>query len=257
MVPLKILLIDDDDVSRELLEMLLLRQGYRTAAAASGEQALALLEEPSSPPDAVLADLQMPGLSGSALAAEIRLRCHPAQLIAMSGSAPAEGALEGYDNFLLKPFHMEALAEALAKRSQAPAEEHAPTKTDGSVLDQGIYQKLQAAMSPSKLVQLYQLCLSDVKKRIDTMSDAAGAGDDATYRREAHAIKGGCGMVGALELQTIAATSENDGIPANHVATRHEFVAALDRLERMLFATSHTQEESFAAESARSARSNA
>jgi CheY-like chemotaxis protein/HPt (histidine-containing phosphotransfer) domain-containing protein len=252
MVPLKILVVDDDDVSRELLDMLLMRQGYRTVKAGSGEQALALLEEPSSLPDAILTDLQMPGLSGSALAAELRRRCPAARLVAISGSAPAASAIEGYDGFLLKPFRMEALREILTRESQAPTEETASPPAESGVLDQGIYQKLQASMPPEKLAQLYRLCLSDVRRRVETMGAAAETGDDAVYRREAHAIKGGCGMVGAVELQTIAAVGENHGIPANHVATCHEFIEATDRLERMLFAHGHTKETSSAVESVRS-----
>jgi HPt (histidine-containing phosphotransfer) domain-containing protein len=76
------------------------------------------------------------------------------------------------------------------------------------------------------------------------MRSSASAGDDAAYRREAHAIKGGCGLVGALELQSIAASEENAGITANHVATLDEILAAAERLKRMLVAQrNHSQED--------------
>jgi HPt (histidine-containing phosphotransfer) domain-containing protein len=104
------------------------------------------------------------------------------------------------------------------------------------VLDQTVYDKLASSMRPELLDQLYALCLADAKKRVATMREAAARGDDSSYRREAHAIKGGTGMVGAVELQTIASTMEDRGIPANYLATLDEFLIACDRVERMLLA---------------------
>jgi mRNA degradation ribonuclease J1/J2 len=59
-------------------------------------------------------------------------------------------------------------------------------------------------------------------------------------------------MVGATELQAIAATGETSGISANHVVSLDEFLQAADRLERMLFANPKRMESTVA-----SARSNA
>jgi len=91
-------------------------------------------------------------------------------------------------------------------------------------------------MKPERVNQLYAFCLTDTKKRVAAMREAAVRGDDSTYRREAHAIKGGTGMVGAVELQTIASTMEDRGITADYVATLDEFLVACDRVERMLLA---------------------
>jgi HPt (histidine-containing phosphotransfer) domain-containing protein len=68
------------------------------------------------------------------------------------------------------------------------------------------------------------------------MRQAAFDGDDAAYKREAHAIKGGCGMVGALELQTLATSMERRGLSDDHVASLKEFMVACKRLRGMLIA---------------------
>ena len=73
------------------------------------------------------------------------------------------------------------------------------------------------------------------------MQRAASKGDDAAYKREAHAIKGGCGMVGALELQTLATSTERRGLSDDHVASLNEFVLACERLRGMLVAHEITQ----------------
>ncbi len=250
MVPLTILVVDDDELSRDLLRILLTREGYAVAAAGSGDEALQLLENPNHV-DVVLADLQMPGSSGSALAYSLRASSHaPRLLLAMSGTEPAADQIAGYDNFLLKPFSMETLSAAIT--SNVPAKADTIGAATHPILDMETYNKLKAAMKSEKLEQLYALCLDDVTRRVAAMRASASAGDDTAYRHEAHAIKGGCGMVGARELQTIAASEENAGLSANHVATLNEIAAALERLKRMLVAQQKHRKEGTVIEPARS-----
>lgn len=249
-LPFRILVIDDDALSRELLTLLLLREGYAVDAAESGDAALEALRAQSIvSPEAILADLQMPGTRGGQLARQLRTVCGDARLIAISASASSGGDSNAYDAFLLKPFSPEALAEALRGCPSSPPGETMSEK--GAVLDQTTYSKLAESMRPEHVTQLYTLCLTDVRKREAAMREAAARGDDETYRREAHAIKGGAGMVGALEMQTLATTMENNGIPANYVATLDEFLLACDRLQRMLIARKTVPELSSAAEVAR------
>ena len=72
------------------------------------------------------------------------------------------------------------------------------------------------------------------------MRRLADAHDGATFIREAHAIKGGCGMLGATELHGMAAELEKNGLDAGttegtqEVNSLDELSAACDRLERML-----------------------
>ena len=61
----KILVVDDDQHIGNLLEELLSQQGYQVARAYSCTEALLRLEE--SPPDLVLLDLMLPGLTGEEL----------------------------------------------------------------------------------------------------------------------------------------------------------------------------------------------
>ncbi len=228
-----ILVIDDDQVSRELLLLLLRRQGHRVTAAQSGAEALEYLRAPETTlPGVIMADLHMPGISGEHLARALRELCgsNPV-LVAISGSSPDEAVAREYDAFLLKPFTMEQFAYAIARRSPGATQD---PLTEPIVLDQSVYDKLAASMSRNQLNQLYNLCLDDARKRIAAMHQAASLGDDASYRQQAHAIKGGCGMVGAVELQRLASTMENNGLAANHVATLHEFPLACERLRGML-----------------------
>jgi CheY-like chemotaxis protein len=229
----RVLVVDDDEVSREVLSLVLEDAGYAVETIDSGDGALLLLKDVSHAlPGVVLVDMQMPGTGGSNLARQLRGACDAGTLLlAMSGSRPEGDAALAYDAFLLKPFSVEQFAGAVAGGSFA-----ASRGESAGVLNDSIYRKLADSMPPSKLEKLYAMCLNDAEKRIAEMRRTAARQDDATYRREAHAVKGGCGMVGATELQTLASTMESNGIEANHVASLDEFLLASKRLRRILVA---------------------
>ena len=104
---------------------------------------------------------------------------------------------------------------------------------------------------PQQLEQLYALCLSDIDSRVKKMQLAASSGDNATYRSEAHAIKGSCGMVGAMELQSLATSMEKNGLTGNNVVSFKEFLVAAQRLRRMLIAREISNNQGSAGEDAR------
>ena len=237
--------IDDDELSRELLAMLVAEAGFSAETFASGEEALVWLRDRHEPPAVVLTDMQMPGISGAELAVWLREACGPrTRLLAMSGSPVDEQKLELFDGFLLKPFSAAELDAACVGSAQKPLGHEGgdagdSSTRDASVLNEEVYGKFAKAMPPAQVAGLYQMCLDDAKKRVETMRQAVDAGDDAAYRGAAHAIKGGCGMVGATELHRLAAAMETEGLPPrvgkmpNH-APLQLFLAASLRLGRML-----------------------
>ena len=234
--PLRILVVDDDALSRELLTLLLEHAGYAVDSVDSGDAAVQHLSSRAVPlPGIVLADLQMPGMTGEALARRLRCLCGPSTiLLAMSGSAPHPEAVREFNGFLLKPFTVEDLAAAIAEGGKAEATTQLGSQD--SVLDPAIYEKLAGSMRVERLEQLYNLCLKDTEQRITHMRQAASNEDDAAYRKDAHAIKGGAGMVGAVELQALAASMEQKGMEANHIASLDQLKLACDRLRRILIA---------------------
>jgi CheY-like chemotaxis protein len=231
--PVRILVVDDDVVSREVIALLLADEEYEVSTAESGDAALLQLGgETDSLPGVILADVQMPGIAGNELACRLRERCgNGTVLLAMSGSMPEEAVRQAFDGFLRKPFTMAEVTAAIAGCS---------IDTEGGgivgkILNEGVYETLAGSMRPEKLGQLYALCLEDAEKRVKEMRQAAAEGDDAAYRQEAHTLKGGCGMVGAEELQKLATSMETRGLDdTNHVASLEEFMMACARLRRIL-----------------------
>jgi HPt (histidine-containing phosphotransfer) domain-containing protein len=82
---------------------------------------------------------------------------------------------------------------------------------------------------------LYSMCLDDADRRIETMKQACREGDAETYCKTAHAVKGGCGFVGALELASMASAMEEDGPPSDgNTRGLEQFLMASARLRRIL-----------------------
>ncbi len=114
----RILVVDDESSSREGLRRLLEAWDYQAVTAASGEEALTLLSDPSI--SAVITDLVMPGLSGIDLVRRIREE-HTLPVIVLSGQGTIEVAVEaiqqGATDFLEKPVEPEKLRLLLQKLS--------------------------------------------------------------------------------------------------------------------------------------------
>jgi CheY-like chemotaxis protein/HPt (histidine-containing phosphotransfer) domain-containing protein len=234
-MPVRVLVVDDDALSREVLVLLLNGAGYAVEAVDSGDSALRYLQTTHLFPQVVLVDLQMPGTTGDELARRLRDLCGPATtLLAMSATKPDDGSGREFNGFLQKPFRMETFAAAIAGGAADAA--NGSNGANAADLNEAVYRKLSGSLRPSQLEQLYALCLVDAEKRVAKMRQAAANGDDAMYRREAHAIKGGCGMVGALGLQTLATSMEERGLSDDHVASLNEFIVAYERLRGMLVA---------------------
>jgi CheY-like chemotaxis protein len=236
-----VLVVDDDVVIHELLRVVLDVEGYEVLLAGSCDEALALLAREGAAIDVVLMDLHIPGVKSAELARLLNAgRARETLLIGMSGSRlpPAEAELFGA--FLQKPFSGEDFTEAV-KRARAGgvgATENPETEDAGGrpVLDEEIYRRLAAMLPAAQLRELYRITVDDVRRRVDLMRAAQERGDMQAYRSEAHAIKGGCGMVGASELSSLAAAAERstEGSSKSDNPALADFDDACTRLQVML-----------------------
>ncbi|MBD5641777.1 MAG: response regulator [Desulfovibrio sp.] len=119
--PLKILVVDDDESARAHASLLLDKMGMHVATAASGQEALALLEkEQSEPFEICLIDWQMPGMNGSETARKIRERYgDKIRIIIISsfdwGAIEQEARGNGAVAFIAKPLFVSNVYETLVK----------------------------------------------------------------------------------------------------------------------------------------------
>ncbi len=114
----KILIAEDDLVSRRVLEVFLSRWGYRVTSVSSGEDAWRLLNEEGAPRLAIL-DWMMPGMEGVEVCAKLRERKDMSYVYALLLSSRNEkkdmlqGLQAGADDYLTKPFDAEELQARL------------------------------------------------------------------------------------------------------------------------------------------------
>ncbi|MBM2810225.1 MAG: hybrid sensor histidine kinase/response regulator, partial [Chloroflexi bacterium] len=102
-----ILVVDDNEQNRKLIALQLRRAGYTAVLVEDGEQALEAVA--AEPPDLILLDLQMPGMDGFAVCAEVRTgeRSRGIPIVILTASqeqTDKRRALDvGADDFLTKP----------------------------------------------------------------------------------------------------------------------------------------------------------
>jgi len=113
----QILLIDDESHNREALTLLLTHAGYQVQSAASGEEALKILQE--TPFEVVITDLFLPGVSGIDILKRVKEDSPYTNVILITGNASAETAVEamkeGAFDYITKPLNFEKLKILVAK----------------------------------------------------------------------------------------------------------------------------------------------
>jgi len=118
-----VLVVDDDTLARAFARMVLLAGGHEVIEARSGEEALDRMAE--RPPDCIVLDLVMPGLTGLEVMEVLSGRSETTPIVVVSGTID-EGDRErcfrlGARAFVPKPVSRETLARAVREALAAGA----------------------------------------------------------------------------------------------------------------------------------------
>jgi two-component system response regulator PrrA len=110
-----VLVVDDDPAIREALDRALRLEGFDVSTRGDGSAALADVEE--DPPDVMVLDVMMPGLSGVEVIRRLRAAGHELPVCVLSArdelADRVEGLRAGADDYLVKPFELEELVARL------------------------------------------------------------------------------------------------------------------------------------------------
>ncbi|MFM8445423.1 MAG: response regulator [Methylococcus sp.] len=124
----RVLVVDDNDINRDLAESLLAQAGAKVVTAEDGLAALDCLRQRADQLDVVLLDVQMPGLDGHAVTRQYRQHEGDRRLpiIALSAGAYSEqreaALAAGMDDYLAKPFDVGQLLDLVRRYAKRPAE---------------------------------------------------------------------------------------------------------------------------------------
>jgi DNA-binding NtrC family response regulator len=118
----KILVIDDEQGIRDLLDALLSRKGYDVVLAESGRKGLELFRRER--PDVLVLDLKMPEMDGLTVLRQIRSLDPRMPVIILTGAGTAEAEQQvralGVTEYVEKEFSLHLLGDALKRLLKTP-----------------------------------------------------------------------------------------------------------------------------------------
>jgi DNA-binding NtrC family response regulator len=114
----RILVVEDDENLRRVIQIHLEKSGYQTSVAADAGEAVEILRR--EPEDLVISDLHLPGMSGLELLKKIRIEYPDTEVVMVTAFGTVETAVEamrsGACDYLTKPLHLYELT-ALVNRA--------------------------------------------------------------------------------------------------------------------------------------------
>ncbi len=214
--PRLILLVEDQAANRKVAEGILRKLGHRVDTALDGREALAALGKKSY--DAVLMDIQMPGMDGLEATRTIRspdsgVLDHEVPIVAMTAHA-LEGNREqcmaaGMDGYLAKPISIASLHEAIEKVASTKAAKPPPLPGEADGVFDGPSFLRRLGHDRILGAGVAAMFLDTVAMEREGLAGAVADGDDQRVRRHAHTLKGMAANVSATAVQDIAREIED------------------------------------------------
>jgi two-component system sensor histidine kinase/response regulator len=228
----RILLAEDNPINQEVAVGMLESLGCQVDVVATGLQAVEALERGSY--DAVLMDCQMPEMGGLEATRIMREReavptisraVRHTPIIALTAHAlPSDREqclAAGMDDYLSKPFTLDALHATLARwlsqpsaAASAAAPEAQAETTHRDIIDRQVLETLKSlrgGKAPNLLPKVLRLYLIHAPQLLHTMHDAVAQSDALALQRAAHNLKSSSANVGAMQLAAFSKEMEDLG----------------------------------------------
>jgi CheY-like chemotaxis protein len=112
----RILVVDDEEMVRMVIRMVLVNAGFHVAEAADGPDAIRQLAQPGPAYDLVLLDQNMPNMSGRETLIQLHQHAPSARVVMLSGMVGEElrqATAEAGVRFLAKPFQNQELIQVV------------------------------------------------------------------------------------------------------------------------------------------------
>jgi two-component system sensor histidine kinase RpfC len=219
---LRILVAEDNAANREILKNFLGRAGHLVEIATDGGAALAALDKDGY--DLALIDLNMPGVSGDAVAKLHRLRHPGAHLPLVALTADATDATEllcreaGFDAVLTKPIEAAQLLATIdelfkhggpAERRPAQAEptpvvtpitDHPRFLPEGEVVDESRIESLRGLGGSEFVAEVLESFRGDAQRLLARLRAAIERSDLVEFAEITHSLRSGAANLGGARL---------------------------------------------------------
>ena len=224
----RVLLADDNAYSRKAVAAYLRRAGVEVAEADTGESVMAQLNAGGEAWDAVLMDINMPGMSGLDTAQAIRastMAWRDVPIVALTAHSGADmmaaARAAGMGEFITKPVDAAVLYGKLRQlTSREPATIDAPPpaapRADDRLLD---VDRLERYREIGMLEELVGDYVPEIARLVERLDGSAGRSDLAQCMELMHSLVGLSGEAGAIALhrlskQIYAQMSQDHRLPA-------------------------------------------
>lgn len=200
---LDVLVVEDNETNRIVLDEMLRHLGHRVTLAADGAAGVETARAKRF--DVILMDLSMPLMDGWTAATAIRLggASQHSRILAVTAHARPEDdqhlAEAGIDGWLMKPVTLAAVQAALLHHP-APAEDAAAAWAAAPLLDPGRRAELARIADGTGLDRLHGRFRQDMQATLHALSDGVAAAPFADLAALAHAGAGAAAVVGAARL---------------------------------------------------------
>jgi signal transduction histidine kinase/DNA-binding response OmpR family regulator len=215
----RVLLVQDDPVSREALREMLRLYGLRVDTAGDGGEVLRLCR--TTVFDVVLLDLGLPGVDGYTVSAALRMdpRYSHVPIIALTASSGVEvrqrSLAAGMNDCVTTPVESERLASliAVSLRDPGPAMVEGLRRTQSSAALRAVRPpaELDATAAVKRLGDNWELFRRLLRRFIEDQQEAVvkvrrwlEAGDRPRAERYAHSLVSAAGNIGAMQLSAAA-----------------------------------------------------
>jgi PAS domain S-box-containing protein len=254
---IRVLVVDDSELNRDVCRRILLREGAAVTLCASGTEALAALKDAQEVFDIILMDIQMPGMSGLAAARAIRdqLKMTDVPIVALTAAATpgakTQALASGMVDFLTKPIDPAHLVRALRTHVVAIRGQPLPlvARTPPGLVESaaaasaapawpeiaGIDAPEASRLLGGDVAFFKELLVKFIAENAQVVAQARvllEAGDTDQAGRRVHKLRGQAGSLGAIRLQRAAAALEAAiGASAPDLAARFaEFTDAANEI---------------------------
>jgi PAS domain S-box-containing protein len=233
----RVLLVEDEDVSREVALRVLSRRGHAVTSASNGRQALALWEATSASFDIIVTDISMPEMSGLELTRAVRQREGSSgkriPIIAMTANAmkgEAERCIEeGMDGYIPKPIQRQEFLRMIEQSSRRPTVPEPASAPPAAPPACDLNELLAAYDNETSFVaRLINMFFSVYQEELPKLRSAVATRDAREVARAAHRIKGSVGNLKGKTLQNVAKTLEMSA-RAGDVANLPQLFVELER----------------------------
>lgn len=217
---LKILVVEDVALNREVVSGLLQRDGHQVWLAEEAEQAL--MQCASQTFDLILLDVHLPGISGVELCKLIRSSAGPnrhSRIFALTASVQptlVRGYLDaGMDGILAKPLKLENLRQALAGQSPTPE----PQRDDES-MDWPLLDTHRTLLGEQKVQGLLAVLRNSITQHQEALTEAIEADDCTEVAHLAHRLAGSSDSLGFRALANVLRSLEEAALVSDESALR-------------------------------------